>query len=121
MKNEGEIRWIQLSDLHMFDSTEYKRQKEALWNFNKTTDFVVITGDLHQYGTDYSMTLSFLNEMVQELDIKKKDVIIVPGNHDISTSDNRDKIIAKIDHEIEYNADAYRTEIEQLYSDFREY
>lgn len=121
MKNEGEIRWIQLSDLHMFDSTKYERQKKALWKFNKTTDFVVITGDLHQYGTDYSMTLSFLNEMVRKLDIEKKDIIIVPGNHDISTFDNRDKFIKAIDQGIEYNEDVYRTEIEQLYSAFGEY
>ena len=51
MKNSDEIRWLQLSDLHMFDSTEMKVQKKALFRqFTNKIDFIVITGDLHQYG-----------------------------------------------------------------------
>ena len=32
MKNSDEIRWLQLSDLHMFDSTEMKVQKKHYFN-----------------------------------------------------------------------------------------
>ena len=32
MKNEREIRWLQLSDLHMFDSTTMRRQKVKFYD-----------------------------------------------------------------------------------------
>ena len=82
MKNKGEIRWIQLSDLHMFDSTEVARQKKALFNqFSKTIDFFIITGDLHQYNSDYQLSEAFLTELMHKMEIEKEDIIIVPGNH----------------------------------------
>lgn len=31
MKNKGEMRWLQLSDLHMFQSAEVEAQKKALY------------------------------------------------------------------------------------------
>ena len=125
MKNKGEIRWLQLSDLHMFNTTEVKRQKKALYKqFRQHIDFIVITGDLHQYGEDYSLTLHFLNELVREMNITKQDIIIVPGNHDISTSSDsseRAKILEGIEKEIESNPDAYLTALDKLYSAFENY
>ena len=92
MKNSDEIRWLQLSDLHMFDSTEMKVQKKALFQqFTNKIDFIVITGDLHQYGKDYSLTLEFLNELYSQMKIEKKDIFIVPGNHDVANSEKRKK------------------------------
>ena len=102
MKNELEIRWIQLSDLHMFVSTDVERQKKALYEqFGEKTDFIVVTGDLHQYGTDYAMTLDLLNTLVTQFGIEKTDVVIVPGNHDVFTSDKRKEVVRKIDENIE--------------------
>lgn len=122
MKNEKEVRWIQLSDLHMFDSTEVERQKKALYNqFSGKVDFFVITGDLHQYNTDYKLSKTFLNEMVREMEIEKKDIIIVPGNHDVKTSRKRKQIIENIDKNIEINPDAYIENKNQLLAFFDKY
>lgn len=122
MKKEGEIRWIQLSDLHMFDSTEVSRQKTALFDqFGETIDFVVITGDLHQYDTNYNLTKSFLEELVVQMHIEKKDIFTVPGNHDAGSCKNRKEIIEGIDKSIGNDADAYRKDLKQLLPAFNKY
>lgn len=122
MKNSDEIRWLQLSDLHMFDSTEMKVQKKALFQqFTNKIDFIVITGDLHQYGKDYSLTLDFLNELYSQMKIEKKDIFIVPGNHDVANSEKRKKILDEIDKKIENNPDVYRSGLKGLYAGFKKY
>lgn len=122
MKSEQEIRWLQLSDLHMFVSTDVERQKKALYRqFGQKTDFIVITGDLHQYKTDYTMTIDFLNTLVEQYNIQKTDVVIVPGNHDVLASDKRKEVVRKIDENIESNPDIYIDELDKLYLGFRRY
>ena len=122
MKNEEEIRWIQLSDLHMFDSTEVERQKKALYKqFRDTIDFFVITGDLHQYKTDYKLSQKFLEELASEMRIDNKDIIIIPGNHDVVTTNKRKQVIENIDKNIDKNPDAYLKNVKQLLSFFDKY
>ena len=51
MKNEEEIRWLQLANLNMFEARELAFLGSKLCKqFGKTIDFVVITGDLCQIG-----------------------------------------------------------------------
>lgn len=122
MKNREEIRWIQLSDLHMFDSTEVERQKKALYNqFRGKIDFFVITGDLHQYNTDYKLSKTFLTELIREIQIEKKDIIIIPGNHDVKATKKRKQAIEDIDKDIEANPDAYLRNKKQLLEAFDKY
>lgn len=122
MKNEQEIRWIQLSDLHMFASTDLERQKKALYKqFGSKIDLIFVTGDLHQYNTNYDMTIDFLNELVVQFGIEKKDVVIVPGNHDVSASNKRKEAINRVDENIENNPDIYIDELNDLYLGFRKY
>ena len=122
MKNKGEIRWIQLSDLHMFASTEVERQKKSLYaQFRETIDFFVITGDLHQYNADYRLSKMFLEELKVEMQIKKKDIIIIPGNHDAKTTKKRKEIIENIDRNIEKNPDAYLKDLPHLFDAFNKY
>lgn len=122
MKNEGEIRWIQLSDLHMFDSTEVERQKKALfYKFSKTIDFFIITGDLHQYNRDYHLSEVFLNELVQKMEIEKQDIILIPGNHDVKPLKRRSEVIENIDKNIEVDPDTYLKDLDQLLYSFDKY
>lgn len=122
MSNEKEIRWIQLSDLHMFASTDIECQKEALYRqFSNTTDFIIVTGDLHQYGTSYDMTLNFLEEAVEKFGITEEDVVIVPGNHDVNTLDKLTEVIQNIDKDIENDPDVYINELKKLYMRFKKY
>lgn len=122
MKNEQEIRWIQLSDLHMFISTDVECQKKALHDqFGSGTDLVIVTGDLHQYGEAYNMTKDFLNQLVEGFHIDKEDVVIIPGNHDACTTKKRKEAMEKIDKNIENNVDIYLNELDKLYSGFSKY
>ncbi len=92
----------------MFQSAKLEIQKKALYEqFGDRTDWMMITGDLHQYGSDYSMPLQFLNEITEKMGLKKRDVVIVPGNHDVSSFKGREKILQDIDEGLEENADIY--------------
>ncbi|GAH26646.1 unnamed protein product, partial [marine sediment metagenome] len=47
---------------------------------------IIITGDLISYADAnlfFDIVIPFLNELVDKLEVDKKNVIIVPGNHDI--------------------------------------
>lgn len=122
MKSEQEIRWLQISDLHMFNSTDLEYQKKSLVNqFGAKTDFIVVSGDLHQYRSDYSMTIRFLEHLVDGFNIRKKDVYIVPGNHDALNVKKRNEAIKRIDENIENNPDIYINELNSLYSGFKSY
>ena len=123
MNDKKETRWIQLSDLHMFECTDVDLQKKALYKqFGAVTDFIVVTGDLHQYGKDYKQTIEFLEEINEKFNkIDKEDIIIVPGNHDASLTDKRKKAIEEVDAEIENNPDVYIQKLPNLYAGFNKY
>lgn len=106
----------------MFDSAEVMRQKRALYDqFRNTIDFIVITGDLHQYGTDYRLSKDFLEELVSQMQLQKRDVIIVPGNHDVLTTGKRKNILEEIDNKLESNPHVYTEKLDKLFGAFREY
>lgn len=123
MNDKKETRWIQLSDLHMFECTDVDLQKKALYKqFGAVTDFIVVTGDLHQYGKDYKQTIEFLEEINEKFNkIDKEDIIIVPGNHDASLTDKRQKAIKEIGAEIENDSDVYKGKLKNLYGGFNKY
>ncbi len=123
MNNKRYTRWIQLSDLHMFEeSSDLEIYKEELYDmFDKKVDFIVITGDLHQYGRSYKFTLDFLNELVERIGIEKRDVVIIPGNHDAKMTDKRKNAIEIIDNALESNQDVYADKKRKLCSGFTAY
>ena len=57
---------LQLSDLHIFDNTEWNVMKEAYKRlpYKDKVKCIIITGDLHNYGTDYEKTKILLNELL---------------------------------------------------------
>lgn len=113
-----QFRWIQLSDLHIFDSTEWnimKQEYETVLS-NKKIDFVIVTGDLHQFNHKYEKTILFLNNMVQYLGITPKDVFIIPGNHDVGTFKYKKLVVKDICENIAADPDCYY----DYYNDFVE-
>lgn len=111
-----QFRWIQLSDLHIFDSTEWnimKQEYETVLS-NKKIDFVIVTGDLHQFNHKYEKTILFLNNMVQYLGITPKDVFIIPGNHDVGTFKYKKLVVKDICENIAADPDCYY----DYYNDF---
>lgn len=90
---------LHISDLHfVLDKEERLRKTRFDNNFqnkfieslkkikNDTIKYLVVTGDISDTSADkeYSKALSFLKKIVSDLKIEKKNVIICPGNHDIS-------------------------------------
>ncbi len=110
MKNEIEYSWLQISDLHIYDNTEWNIMQKAFERLpNKNSiKFVVITGDLHQYGEDYSKTIFFLNKLVEILELSKEDIFIVPGNHDSGYCEDKEAYTLYIDQKVGKEHDCYK-------------
>lgn len=109
MKNV-EYAWIQISDLHIFDNTELNTLKIAYQRlpYKEYIKFIVITGDLHQYKTDYKKTREFLEQLLEIFQLKKEDVFIVPGNHDSGDCDLKETITHFIESKVDKDQDCYR-------------
>lgn len=110
MKNSIEYSWLQISDLHIFDSTEWNVMQKAFEKLpnRESVKFLVITGDLHQYGEDYSKTLVFLNRVLEVFGLTKRDIFIVPGNHDAGLCEDKEAYTLYIDQKIAKEHDCYK-------------
>lgn len=113
MKNEKSITWIQFSDLHILESVDWELMIDSYRKLSKRLhpDFIVITGDYrhlkYEENLDYSKTIQFLEEMVKLFSVKKEDVFLVPGNHDVEDYEFRKESIEKIVRDIE-NPEGYK-------------
>ncbi len=99
------IRWLHISDLHFKTASDPDQQNmrhtllRACMNGEVKADFVIATGDFHniedieKYGPakDFLVQLSF----ALGIDIKS-DLFLVPGNHDLVPSAERNLRIAEI-------------------------
>lgn len=110
--NKTGYSWLQLSDLHIFKSTDWNIMEEAYKKLSEVIhpDFLVVTGDFRhkKYNKNYEAALKFLNKIVDIFDIKKEDVFLVPGNHDTNNFQFRKEIITTINSVINSDADAYQ-------------
>ena len=111
MRENKPVRWLQLSDLHIYLSTEWNIMIDSYKELAKVfhPDFIVVTGDFcHlKHNKTYKDALSFLNALVKIFSVDKKDFFLVPGNHDTGSFPFRDEIITTIKTEIEDNPDVY--------------
>ncbi len=105
-----EYAWLQISDLHIFDNTELNTLRTAYQSlpYKKYIKFIVVTGDLHQYKTDYKRTGDFLEQLLEIFKLKKEDVFIVPGNHDSGDCDLKETITHFIENKVDKDQDCYR-------------
>lgn len=117
------IQWLQISDLHIFDSTSWDMMKNAYERqlSKQKVDFIIITGDLHQYGDDYGKTLEFLENLVALLNLEKKDVFILPGNHDVEDIKFKKLIVKDICDQTDKDEDAYIEYIDDLKNGYTAY
>ena len=120
------FRWLHISDLHVFDTTEMdlilKSYKVLAKRFRP--DFLVVTGDyrhLERKNSTFDTGLRYLNEIVTIFGLEKKNVYLVPGNHDVNNFPFRNKYISAIRAELETNGDAYASKKEKLLEGFRDY
>lgn len=124
-----QFSWLQLSDLHIFKSTDWNIMRLAYQKLATVIqpNFLVITGDFRHKvkNPDYKNALEFLNDIVKIFKLKKSDVFLVPGNHDVNNYEYRDANIRDINSNIVSNADAYlkymNNESGDLRNGFKEY
>lgn len=91
------LRWLHISDIHFkFKSYETKLLREKL--ISKIEEkgkeyykYLFITGDLllqYENNGDFTSVELFLDELINVSGIKKENIFMVPGNHDIKRDEN---------------------------------
>ena len=105
-----EYSWMQISDLHIFENTDWDIMQNAYKKLRDKgkIDFIIVTGDLHQFGDNYKKTHNFLENIVEYFNLTKRDVFIVPGNHDVEECPDKEIYIVYIDSKIKEDQDCYR-------------
>ncbi len=111
METENKKAFIHISDLHValqsekLESKNYKLIEESrdseeyikkfvdfvLNNYINYEFYLLVTGDIVDRGAKgaYAHARIYLNQIIKKLKIEKKNVLIVPGNHDVDLSTYR--------------------------------
>lgn len=115
--------WLQISDLHIVKSTSWNIMKKGYETIGKNykINFIIVTGDLHDFQTNYEETTSFLEELLSIFHLKKSDIFIVPGNHDSENFKTKVALTNYINTHIEENSDIYLECNESLQKAFTKY
>ncbi|MED3831933.1 metallophosphoesterase family protein [Peribacillus frigoritolerans] len=87
------LKWLHLSDLHLiynnYDTRVMRRNflQYLTQKLQNRIDIVFITGDITHQGNIYNDEIySFLEEILQAVNVEKDNVYMIPGNHDIRRS-----------------------------------
>lgn len=86
------VRWLHISDLHIVDKADWNNfEKELIKKCREygKIDLVIVTGDFHNFsdGDDFHLAVNFLRRLLESLELDiKKDLFVVPGNHDGASS-----------------------------------
>lgn len=82
------IRWLHISDLHIKNKADWRNFQKELESKCLSVgkiDLVIATGDFHDFseGCDFSLAKEFLQNLINSLGLDiKKDLFVIPGNHD---------------------------------------
>ncbi len=118
------INWLQISDLHVFQSTDLNLMIQGYKELAQVIhpDFLIVTGDFRhlKLNRSYDDALSFLNHLVSIFGLQKKDIFLVPGNHDVSNFEYRSEIISSIREKIDSNPDIYLNYLDNPTKDLRQ-
>lgn len=99
------MKWIQLSDLHFnyenYDTDDLKKDLLRILGDIGKVDFITISGDcLYQFQTSEQIEKdlkAFVNQITAICEVRKSDLFITPGNHDVNRNDiERQKRINKV-------------------------
>jgi len=92
----SKVGWLHLSDMHISARQRYNQKivhealftdiNEMLSGKGTKIDFVFFTGDVSQTASpeDYEAALKFITKLLEITDTDKRNLFIVPGNHDVN-------------------------------------
>lgn len=125
---------LHLSDLHISAEEEgtQERLRESLINDVKqllvenevSIDAIVMTGDsVDRGGNDNSFKKAedFYQKILSELDLKKNQLLIVPGNHDIPRRSVDEVLISNLSEEVSRNKKDFSEYYESIRGRYKEY
>lgn len=132
MKSDNSISWLHISDLHIFESTDLSIMIAGYEKLAKDIkpNFIVVTGDFrqlnHKENLDYSQTLEFLKKIITIFKVEKKDVFLVPGNHDVKKAEEVEKVSTRSEAikaiiEEKNNPEKYKDYLKDLKEAFSDY
>lgn len=95
--HENSLNWLHISDLHIKAPDDYQRDRvlnalieslPALIKRYGQPDILFVTGDIAFSGKDaeYVQASRFLDKLLAATNLEKKDLFIIPGNHDVDRS-----------------------------------
>lgn len=91
--NNIKASWLHISDLHVFHEADTTLMLEDYRELAKiiSPEFLVVTGDFRhiKYKTDFSLARDYLESLMCIFHIDKKDIFLIPGNHDVNDYDGR--------------------------------
>lgn len=102
------IKWAHLSDIHhMYETYKTTLLRDKLIDYlsdNKSNiDYLFITGDIADKGGQYGAeVISFLDDVMNAVEIGKSELFMIPGNHDIT----RDPMVERLANQIIDSKDA---------------
>ncbi|MFG4003413.1 metallophosphoesterase [Flavobacterium aquidurense] len=84
------------------------------------TIFLLITGDTTDWGeqNEFSYALKYLNKIVDDLSIEKKNILLIPGDHDLNRRSLETLIAEKLDRSIDEKNDAKFKNFSDFYENF---
>ena len=117
------MKWLQLSDLHIKECADWEMMKKSYTKMisNTKIDFIIVTGDLHNYDEDYSETERFFDEILVAANLEKKDLFIIPGNHDSKDFKHKKAFVNDILGNIEQDSECFKEYENELKYSFQEY
>lgn len=99
-RNNIKASWLHASDLHVFPEADTTLMLDDYVNLAKITspEFLIVTGDFRhkKYETNFSLARNYLELLINIFSINKKDVFLLPGNHDVNYYDGRADAISDI-------------------------
>ena len=123
--NQG-IKWIHLSDIHIFESTDYNMQLHCYKKLAESfkPDFMVVSGDFRhlKYNLSFKAAAEFLEKVIGFFHISKRDVFFVPGNHDVDKDRyNKQLRLKDIIQNADSNPDIASSDVAYLQEAFLDY
>jgi tetratricopeptide (TPR) repeat protein/predicted phosphodiesterase len=88
------VHWLHVSDFHFRAGDQYERDivlgalvasVKDMRDRGRVIDFIVATGDIAHSGkaTEYEAATSFFDALVEAASVERRDLWIIPGNHDV--------------------------------------